>query len=101
LITYVLAAASPTHTIPADAYHKGWAMNGDITSSNEAFGYPLILSHNGAQKYGEPLFWPHYSYIGLNSKGLKVKYADYWELNLKNTLIHRGWCIEKERGCEC
>jgi hypothetical protein len=100
LITYVLAAASPTHTIPADAYHKGWARNGDITSSNEAFGYPLILSHNGAQKYGGPLFWAHYSYVGLNPKGLKDQYADYWELNRNHTLINRAWCVENEHGYE-
>ena len=100
LITYVLAAASPTHTIPADAYHKGWARNGDITSYNEAFGYPLILSHNGAQEYGGPLFWAHYSYIGLNPKGLKDQYADYWELNRNHTLINRAWCIENEHGYE-
>lgn len=96
LITYILAASSPTHTVSADTYHKGWARNGDITSSNEAFGYPLILSHNGAQKMGGPLFWAHYSYIGLNPKGLKDKYADYWELNRNHTLINRAWCVENE-----
>ena len=28
LITYVLAASSPTHAIDADVYHEGWASNG-------------------------------------------------------------------------
>src|SRR5690606_41267896 len=66
----------------------------------EAFGYPLILSHNGAQKYGGPLFWAHYSYVGLNPKGLKDQYADYWELNRNHTLINRAWCVENEHGYE-
>src|SRR5690554_6660463 len=98
LITYVLAAASPTHTIPADAYHKGWARNGDITSSNEALGYPLILSHNGAENYGGPLFWAHYSYIGLNPKGLKDQYADCWKLNQNHALINYKYCVENPKG---
>jgi hypothetical protein len=100
LITYVLAAASPTHTVSADAYHKGWARNGSISASNEAFGHPLILKHNGAEKMGGPLFWAHYSYIGLNPKGLKDQYADYWELNRNHTLINRAWCVENEENHE-
>lgn len=94
LITYVLAAASPTHTVSADTYHKGWARNGNITSDKEAYGYPVILKHNGAEALGGPLFWAHYSYIGLNPKGLKDKYADYWELNRNHTLVNRAYCIE-------
>lgn len=94
LITYVLAAASPTHTVSADAYHQGWARNGKITSNKEAFGYPLILSHNGAEEMGGPLFWAHYSYLGLNPKGLQDQYADYWELNRNHTLINRAYCIQ-------
>src|SRR5690606_1606948 len=98
LITYILAAASPTHTVSADTYHKGWARSGGITTDKEAFGYPLILSHNGAQQYGGPLFWAHYSYIGLNPKGLKDQYADYWELNKNHTLINRAWCVQNEHN---
>jgi hypothetical protein len=96
LITYVLAASSPSHTVSADAYHKGWARNGNITSTNEAFGHKLILRHNGAEEMGGPLFWAHYSYIGLNPKGLSDKYADYWELNKNHTLINRAWCVENK-----
>lgn len=98
LITYVLAASSPTHSVSADAYHKGWARSGAITSSQEAYGHPLILKHNGAEKYGGPLFWAHYSYLGLNPNGLKDQYADYWELNRNHTLINRAWCIENKQG---
>jgi hypothetical protein len=52
LITYILAASSPTYPIPASAYHNGWARGGEIKSDNIAFGYPLILRHNGAEEYG-------------------------------------------------
>lgn len=101
LITYILAASSPTHTIPAEVYHEGWARNGEIKSDAYAYGLPLILKHNGAEAYGGPLFWSHYSYIGLNPKGLTDDYANYWELNRNQTLINHLYCVanpKKYRG---
>ncbi|MFK8301792.1 glucoamylase family protein [Capnocytophaga stomatis] len=94
LITYILAASSPTHTIPASAYHNGWARAGGIKTDKRAYNLPLILKHNGAESYGGPLFWAHYSYIGLNPKGLTDNYADYWQLNRNHTLINYYYCIE-------
>ncbi|TFV94179.1 beta-glucosidase [Algoriphagus kandeliae] len=95
LITYILAAASPTHSIDPAAYHEGWARSGGIKSSNAgAFGYTLQLKHNGAEEMGGPLFWAHYSYLSLNPNGLRDQYADYWQENLNQTLINRAWCIE-------
>jgi hypothetical protein len=99
LITYVLAASSPTHPISAEAYHQGWARGGGgIRSTKEAYGYPLILSHNGAQDLGGPLFWAHYSYLGLDPRQLEDRYANYWALNRNHTLINRQWCIENPHG---
>jgi len=94
LIVYVLAAASPTHPIKTEAYHQGWARNGNIKAIGAApFGFPLQLKHNGAEEYGGPLFWAHYSYLSLNPKGLSDQYADYWEENRNQTLINRAWCV--------
>lgn len=94
LITYVLAAASPTHTIPAEVYHEGWAGSGKIVRETEPGGLCLSLKHNNSAEYGGPLFWAHYSYLGLDPRGLKDKYADYWEHNKKHTLLNRKYCIE-------
>lgn len=95
LIMYVLAAASPTHSIPAEVYHKGWARNGGIrqAADHQAFGKHLALRHNGAEELGGPLFWAHYSYLGLDPRGLKDQYADYWEHNTNHTLINYEWCV--------
>lgn len=94
LITYVLAAASPTHTIDPAAYHQGWARSGGIKASNAgAFGFPLQLRHNGAEEMGGPLFWAHYSYLSLNPHDLRDQYAYYWQENVNHTLINRAWCI--------
>ena len=97
LILYVLAASSPTFPITADAYHKGWARNGGIKGDSEVFGYKLSLKHNGAPKYGGPLFWAHYSYLGLDPRKLKDEYANYWEHNVNQTLINHEWCIQNPK----
>lgn len=99
LIMYVLAAASPTHTVPAAVYHDGWARKGGIKNdpNHSQHGYHLDLRHNGAQQYGGPLFWSHYSYLGLDPKDLKDRYADYWTHNVNHTLINRQYCLENPK----
>lgn len=98
LITYILGASSPTHGIPASAYHKGWARDGGIVSDAEFMGYPLILKHNGAEQTGGPLFWSHYSWIGLDPRNLKDQYADYWELNRNHALTNYLYSVENPKG---
>ena len=99
LIVYVLAASSPTHGVPAAVYHEGWARSGEIKNdpNHEQYGYHLALRHNGAEQYGGPLFWAHYSYLGLDPRNLKDQYADYWEHNKNHTLINRQYCIENPK----
>lgn len=94
LIVYILAAASPTHPIDPEVYHQGWARSGNIKASGVSpFSIPLQLKHNGAEEYGGPLFWAHYSYLSLNPNGLTDQYANYWQENRNQTLINRAWCI--------
>ena len=97
LIVYVLAAASPTHTVPASCYHKGWARSGGIKSDAAPYGYPLELKHNGAEQTGGPLFWAHYSWIGLNPKGLKDQYADYWNVVRNHAISNYKYCVENPK----
>jgi len=99
LITYILAASSPTYSIDPDVYHQGWARNGEINSTISAYGYDLEFSHNGSPEYGGPLFWAHYSYLGLDPRGLSDRYSpDYFEHNRNHTLINRQWCVENPEG---
>ncbi|SJZ54833.1 glucoamylase family protein [Sediminibacterium ginsengisoli] len=97
LIMYILAAASPTYDVPAAVYHEGWARNGKIKDTTTKYGHTLTLSHNGAKEYGGPLFWSHYSYLGLDPHGLKDQYADYWENAKNHTLINHDWCVENPK----
>ena len=97
LIMYVLAAASPTHGIPAKVYHEGWARGGKMTGHHEQFGHTLTLNHNGAQEYGGPLFWSHYSFLGLDPRKLEDRYANYWEHNRNHALINYEHCVKNPR----
>ncbi|WP_406823710.1 glucoamylase family protein [Pedobacter sp. KACC 23697] len=93
LIMYVMAASSPTHTIPAEVYHEGWARNGGIKTNFKFYGHAFTLDYQGQKNSVGPLFWAHYSYLGLNPKGLKDRYADYWENNVNHTLAIHDYCV--------
>lgn len=101
LIMYVLAASSPTHPIKAEVYHKGWARAGAIANDTTAYGLPTILDHyEHADKAVGPLFWAHYSYLGLNPKNLNDKYANYWDLNKNHALIQYRYAVENPNDFE-
>ena len=91
LIAFILGAASPDFPIPAEAYHQGWASNGSIVSSSSQYGIPLVLDHAGTGT--GPLFWAHYSFLGLNPKNLSDQYANYWDLNVNHTNINYQYCV--------
>ena len=100
LIVYILAAASPTHSVPAECYHKGWARSGGIKSDAVYYGLSLELKHNGAEMTGGPLFWAHYSYIGLDPRNLKDQYANYWNVVRNHALSNYRYCVANPKGFE-
>ena len=73
MIMYILAAASPTHGVPAAVYHDGWAQNGAIVSPHKVEGIELHLRYQGTE--AGPLFWAQYSFLGLDPVGLKMNTA--------------------------
>lgn len=89
LITYILAASSPTDAIPATAYHNGYASNGAIRNGRSYYGIELPLGRD----YGGPLFFTHYSFLGLDPRNLEDLYANYWEQNVNQSLINWNYCI--------
>ena len=98
MITYILAASSPNYGISKEVYSKGWASNGGIISNNTKYDIPLLVKHNGSQTYGGPLFWAHYSYLGLNPKGLSDEYVNYWNINVNHSKINYQYCVENPKG---
>lgn len=106
LIVYILGASSPTYPISPDAYHTGWARDGDIVSNAAPYRHKLYLKHNFSEENGGPLFWAHYSYTGFSPKGTKDKYADYWEVTRNHALANYDYCVDnpkhfKEYGKDC
>lgn len=90
LIVYTLAAASPTHTIPKPVYDNGWASNGNMRNGNTYEGIQLPLG----PAYGGPLFFAHYSFLGLDPRGLGDAWcSDYFLQNRNHSLINRKYCI--------
>lgn len=93
LITYVLAASSPRYSIDPKVYHQGWVNNFYFRNDRPFYGIKLPLGFD----YGGPLFFSHYSFLGLDPKGLKDQYADYWTQNVNHTLINRAYCIDNPK----
>lgn len=87
LITYVLAASSPTYSIPKTVYDQGWARNGGIRNNNSYLGTLLPLG----PEFGGPLFFAHYSFLGINPNGLMDAYANYQTQNTNHTLINYNY----------
>jgi hypothetical protein len=94
LITYVMAAASPTHTIPATAYHQGYARSGDIRNGKSFYGYTLPVGYD----FGGPLFFAHYSFLGLDPRNLSDDYANYWTQNVNHSLINWAYCADNPKN---
>ena len=97
LITYILAAASPTHSIDKATYDVGWARNGDMKNGKRFFKHKLFLGED----YGGPLFLSQYSFIGIDPRGLKDQYVhDYFEQNRNHSIINYNYCVTNPEGFE-
>jgi hypothetical protein len=97
LITYILAASSPSYGVPAEVYHEGWADNGKLIEPHVKETYRLNLHYQNDNGVG-PLFWAHYSFLGLNPNGLQDRYADYFQEMTHYTLINRAYCIRNPKN---
>lgn len=94
LITYVLAASSAGHSIPRSTYDSGWAGNGSMRNGNVYYGTALPLGPG----FGGPLFFAHYSFLGIDPHGLSDVYADYWIQDTAHTRINYKHCIANPQG---
>ena len=94
LIVYVLACASPTHAVAPEHYHRGWTASPHFVNGQRYHGITLPLG----PPLGGPLFFSHYSFLGLDPRGLSDRYADYFEQNRAHTLINRAHCLQNPGG---
>jgi hypothetical protein len=102
LIAHVLAASAPRYVIDPGVYHGGWAQGRDFRNGRryDDLELPLGPDHGGA------LCFAHYSFLGLDPRGLQDRYADYRRQNVQHVRINREHCVRnphhyKGYGPEC
>ena len=88
LITYVMAASSNTHSIPKAVYDNGWAKNGQMKNGSSYYSIQLPLG----PIEGGPLFFAHYSFMGINPNNLSDAYAGYDVQNKAHSMINFDYC---------
>ncbi len=93
LITYVLAASSPTFPIGRNVYEACFKNSPYYYNGKSYFGIKLDLGMD----YGGPLFFTHYSFLGLNPNGLTDSHTNYFERNKAHALIHRAYAISNPK----
>ena len=67
LIAYVLAASAPRYSMAVEAYHEGWAQSRQFVNGRSFEGVELPLGPD----WGGPLFFTHYSFCGIDPRGLE------------------------------
>lgn len=93
-ITYILAAASSTFPIDKATYDQGYARSGQMQNGQEYYGINLPLGPN----LGGPLFFSHYSHLGLDPRNLADQYANYWEQNIRHSTVNQRYCVANPLG---
>ncbi|QTE36873.1 glucoamylase family protein [Mucilaginibacter gossypii] len=94
LIVYVLGASSTTHNIPKTVYDQGWAGSGSIKNGKTFYGVTLPLGPDR----GGPLFFEHYSFLGINPTGLTDAYANYETQTKAHAMINYNYCVANPLG---
>jgi hypothetical protein len=92
LITYIIAASSPGHSIAKELYENSWVKGSGWKNGKSYYGIELPL---GNYEKGGPLFFEQYTYMGIDPNGLTDDHGiDYWKQTKNHTLINRAYCIE-------
>jgi len=114
MVTYLLAIASPTHSVPASMYYSGWASQEKVAqdyrkdwgnsdegefykNGNTYYGIKLDVGVNK----GGPLFFAHYSFMGYDPHKITDRYTNYFKNNHNIAKINYLYCVEnpkKQKG---
>lgn len=88
LMAYVLAASSPSHAIGVGAYERGWKNSTTYLNGRSYYRIRLPLG----PELGGPLFFSHYSFLGLDPRGLTDGVTDFWQQNRAHARINLAYC---------
>jgi hypothetical protein len=114
MIAYLLAMASPTHSVPASLYYSGWASQSEMAMQYRAgWSGTTDGNHygNGHTYYGikldvgvgpgGPLFFTHYSFMGFDPHGLHDRFTNsYFDNNRNIALINHAYSIANPKHFE-
>lgn len=96
LITYIMAASSPYHSISKEVYDGTWTGSAGFENGKEYYGLKLTL---GNYDFGGPLFFEQYTFQGIDPNGLVDSMGNnYLEQCVNHTLINRAYCIDNPKG---
>ncbi|HEU4365353.1 MAG TPA: glucoamylase family protein, partial [Candidatus Krumholzibacteria bacterium] len=111
MIIYLLAIASPTHSVPAELYHTGWAGTSprhiryrqSWSRTTEGNHYANGNTYHGikldvGEGSGADLFFVHFSFMGFDPRGIRDKYTNYFDNNRAIARINHAYCAENPRG---
>jgi exo beta-1,2-glucooligosaccharide sophorohydrolase (non-reducing end) len=109
MIVYLLAVASPTHSVPAELYYTGWAGQSKAAVDYRRGWSATVAGDqyvNGHTYYGikldvgvgsgGPLFFAHYSYMGFDPRA-RDRFTDYFENNRNMARINLQYCIHNPK----
>ncbi|MBZ4652363.1 MAG: hypothetical protein JG761_1163 [Proteiniphilum sp.] len=107
MITYLLAIMSPTYAIEPEMYYSGWASPSETAQvyrknwgkTEEGSQYVNGKTYYGLKldvgvSNGGPLFFTHYSYMGLNPQEFTDRFTNYFHNNLTIARINYRYCME-------
>jgi len=94
LIVLVLAAGAAQNRIDPSVYHNGFTQSRTFLNRRQHEGIELPLGPDG----GGPLFFAHYSFLGLDPRGLADAYADYWSQNVAHSRINYEYCVRNPKN---
>ena len=94
-IVYILAAASPTHSVPGSLYQSGWT-SGNYGNQSTYYSYPIFCGPPA----GGPLFFAHYSYLGFDPRPWKDAFCNYFIRNRNHSLIQVAYATNNPSGYE-
>ena len=107
MITYMLAIMSPTYGVAPEMYYSGWASQQKLahdyragwgmtedgsayTNGNTYYGIKLDVGVSN----GGPLFFTHYSFLGLDPHKVTDRYTNYFDNNRNIALINHRYCMQ-------
>ena len=72
-------------------------MDGRAMAEKRMASLFMVSRCRWVRTYGGPLFFSHYSFLGINPQNLTDAYANYWEQDTAHTTINYSYCVNNPK----